>query len=85
MISKQLSPTNYLSRNTAFQQLRGFNEEQTALAVGCTMINAGRQSESTRSNIVEGHSDTVSLGTGLGASDMENLLDPEEPMDKMGP
>ena len=62
-----------------------------ALAVGREIIVAGSQSESTGSNIVEGHSDTVSLGTGtgtsdmanLGASDVANLLDLEQPRDIM--
>ena len=46
------------------------------------MIDAGGQPEGTGSNNVEGHSDTVSLGTGTAASGVANLLDlSQEPMD----
>ena len=53
----------------------GLSEEQAALAIGRETIVTSWQSESTRTIIVEGYSDSVSLGTGRGASDVANLLD----------
>ena len=68
--------SNTLKKNSPGMQ------EQARLTAGHVMIDAGRHLEGTGSNNVEGHSDTVSLGTGTAASDVANLLDlSQEPMD----
>ena len=73
MISRGIRP---------YDDCEGLNDEQARLATGRVMIDAGRQPEGTGSNNVEGHSDTVSLGTGTAASDVANILDLcQDPMD----